>query len=73
MTHNYVPAISDVLADPAASQWLKDALRTALARDAVDAANDASYLFAVLDKRAYEAIQAAQVALGAAAAPPVER
>ncbi len=73
MTHTYVPAICDVLADPAASRWLKEALRTAQERDPVDAANDASYLFAVLDKRASEAIQAAQVALGAAAAPLVER
>ena len=33
--------IEQVLGDPAASFWLKDALRSALDRDPVDAANDA--------------------------------
>ena len=33
------PTIPEVLADPAASYWLKDALRSALKRDPVDAAN----------------------------------
>jgi len=36
--------VEQVLSDPAASFWLKDALRSALARDPVDAANDAEVL-----------------------------
>ena len=46
-----VPTIADVLADPAASFWLKNALKTALARDPVDAANDAEMLLKLLDAR----------------------
>ena len=38
------PAIDEILADPAASVWLKAALRSALSRDPVDAANDADVL-----------------------------
>ena len=41
-----------VLADPAASQWLKTALRRALTRDPVDAADDAEMLAALLRDRA---------------------
>ena len=42
--------IERVLADPAASFWLKDALRTALDRDPVDAANDAEVLAQLLEQ-----------------------
>jgi hypothetical protein len=35
-----LPRIDEVLADPAASYWLKTALRSALCRDPVHAAND---------------------------------
>ena len=41
----------DVLLDPAASIWLKDALRSSLARDPVDAANDAEVLASLLEER----------------------
>ncbi len=41
----------DVLRDPAASAWLKDVLRSALARDPVDAANDADVLARLLEER----------------------
>jgi len=37
-----------VLADPAASYWIKDALRSALDRDPVDAVNDAEVLAKIL-------------------------
>jgi hypothetical protein len=37
---NDVANIAEVLSDPMASLWLKDALRSALLRDPVDAAND---------------------------------
>lgn len=48
------PAITadTILADPSASFWIKSALRTALDRDPVDAANDADVLAAVLAARA---------------------
>lgn len=46
-----LPTIEQVLADPAASDWLKVALRSALSRDPVDAANDAEVLAKLLDRR----------------------
>ena len=45
------PEIAAVLADPAASDWLKTALRSALVRDLVDAANDADVLAQLPDRR----------------------
>ncbi len=44
-------APEDTLRDPAASFWLKDALRSALSRDPVDAANDAEVLARLLEQR----------------------
>jgi len=46
-----LPQIDEVLRDPAASFWLTDALRSALERDPVDAANDAMVLARLLDRR----------------------
>lgn len=43
--------IEQVLKDPAASTWLKNALRSAVSRDPVDAANDAEVLYRLLDQR----------------------
>ena len=43
------PTVADLLDDPAASQWLKAALREAVRRDPVDALNDALVLAAVLE------------------------
>jgi hypothetical protein len=43
--------LNAILNDPAASYWLKDALRSALKRDIVDAANDAQVLAEVLADR----------------------
>jgi hypothetical protein len=40
--------IAQILSDPAASDWLKRSLASALERDSVDAANDAEVLAAVL-------------------------
>jgi hypothetical protein len=40
-----------ILDDPAASDWLKGALRSALERDPVDALNDALLLAATLEER----------------------
>lgn len=45
------PSVTEILADPTASYWLKDAIREALARDCVDAANDAEMLARVLAAR----------------------
>ena len=43
-----LPSIDEVLADPAASYWLKAALCSALRRDPVDAANDSETLARLL-------------------------
>ena len=45
-----LPEIEEILADPAASFWLRAALRSALARDPVDAANDAEVLARLLNR-----------------------
>jgi hypothetical protein len=45
------PSIDEVLADPAASFWLKTALRSALCRDPVDAAHDSEILAQLLEQR----------------------
>jgi hypothetical protein len=47
--------IKRICEDPAVSFWLRNALVSALARDPVDAANDAGVLSWVLDKRAADA------------------
>lgn len=44
--------IDSVLTDPASSNWLKAVLQSALLRDPVDAANDASILAELLDQNA---------------------
>ena len=49
-----LPKVQDILDDPAASHWLKSALTNALARDPVDALNDALVLAQVLDDRLRE-------------------
>ena len=51
---NDLPGIDEVLADPAASFWLKTALRSALSRDPVDAANDSEIMARLLDRRCRE-------------------
>lgn len=43
--------IQTILSDPAASHWLRDALTSLLARDCVDALNDADSLHGVLRRR----------------------
>ena len=45
------PAVEEVMSDDSASDWLKEALRTALDRDPVDALNDALALAAALEGR----------------------
>jgi hypothetical protein len=49
--------IERILLDNSASYWLKNALKSALPRDSVDAANDAEVLFTVLNKRANDALK----------------
>jgi hypothetical protein len=51
---NDLPSIDEVLADPAASFWLKMALRSALCRDSVDAAHDSELLARLLEERCNE-------------------
>lgn len=50
------PEIAAALADPAASYWLRDALRAALNRDPLDAANDAARLASLLEVHANVAV-----------------
>lgn len=45
------PAAEEVLSDPAASTWLKRALRDSLERDPVDAFNDVLALAGLLEER----------------------
>ncbi len=45
-----LPSINEVLVDPAASFWLKTALRSALCRDPVDAAHDSEILARLLEE-----------------------
>ena len=49
--------IEAVLQDPTASFWLRAALRSAMARDPVDAANDADVLARLLDRRCREILR----------------
>ena len=46
-----IPSIDEVLADPAASFWLRTALRSSLCRDPVDAARDSEVLAQLLGQR----------------------
>lgn len=61
--------IQEVIADPAASYWLRDAARAAIARDPVDAVNDADCLLGLLQPWA-AAIIDAEIALAAEPALP---
>ena len=45
------PKPDDILANPATSDWLKAALQSAMARDPIDALNDALVLAATLEDR----------------------
>jgi hypothetical protein len=49
--------IDEIFADPAASIWLKAALRSALSRNPVDAANDADVLARALKDRCRHLLQ----------------
>jgi hypothetical protein len=52
-----LPSIDEILSDPAASFWLQHALRSALSRDPVDAADDADVLARLLDRRCKEILR----------------
>lgn len=47
-----LPTINEVLANPATSFWLANALTSALGRDCVDAANDAAFMADLLAAKA---------------------
>ena len=53
-----LPGIDEVLADPAASFWLKTALCSALNRDPVDAAHDSEILARLLQERCDQILSA---------------
>jgi hypothetical protein len=46
-----LPSLEKILEDPAASSWLKSALKDAIDRDPIDALNDALVLAATLEDR----------------------
>ena len=46
--------IQAIIADPATSYWLSDALKAGLKRDPLDVANDAEFLAIIFAKRAQE-------------------
>ena len=48
------PAVQNIMTDPCASYWLKNALKTALERDPVDAAADADMLQRILKRRMHK-------------------
>lgn len=62
---NFNTEIKALLESPDTSEWLKNALTSALSRDSVDAANDAEKLLSVLDLRATAELDAALAALAA--------
>jgi hypothetical protein len=55
-----VPSPADILADLSGSIWLQNAMREALARDPVDAANDAAVLARILAQRVQDVVSAAR-------------
>jgi hypothetical protein len=57
---NGLPSIDEVLADSAASLWLKSALRSALSRDPIDAANDSEILARLLELRSERLLREGQ-------------
>jgi hypothetical protein len=54
-----LPTIEQIIADPAASYWLKDALKQAIARDPLDALHDAMTLMTILHRNV-ESLNAAR-------------
>ncbi len=60
---NFNTEIKALLESPDTSEWLKNALTSALSRDPVDAANDAEKLLSVLDHRAAAELDAALAAV----------
>jgi len=50
------PAAEEVFSNPAASKWLKGALRDSLDRDPVDALNDVLALAGILEERLRRAL-----------------
>lgn len=52
--------IEAIMASPDTSDWLKNALTSALKRDCNDAVGDAELLFHVLERHAIETLEAAR-------------
>lgn len=55
--------IEAIMASPDTSQWLKNALTSALKRDCNNAVGDAEILFHVLERHATETLEAARTML----------
>ena len=60
--------INEILQDPSVSHWVKAALKLALDRDCVDAANDASLVAHILTNRANEILAASSTNIALAKA-----
>lgn len=54
------PRPNDLLNDPASSRWVIEALRSALQRDPIDAANDAELVAAALAAHAADLLAMAE-------------
>jgi hypothetical protein len=59
---NTLPTIPEVLANPCTSYWLRDAIRSAVRRDPVDALNDAEFLADLLTARLDALVEHSSVA-----------
>ncbi|WP_440093488.1 hypothetical protein ACTACL_06590 [Pseudomonas syringae] len=55
--------IEAIMASPDTSDWLKNALTSALKRDCNNAVGDAEFLFHVLERHAIETLKAARTTL----------
>jgi DNA polymerase III epsilon subunit-like protein len=52
-----LPSLEEVIEDPATSCWLRDGIASALARDPVDALNDALMLAGLLDQHLRQVLE----------------
>lgn len=60
---NVTAEIEAIMASTDTSDWLKDAITSALRRDCNDAVGDAEILFSVLERHAMEKLDAARATL----------
>jgi hypothetical protein len=61
MSREFDSAVNEILCDPAASSWLKTAMRESLERDPVDALNDVQALARIFEIRLCEMFELADL------------